>query len=73
MLLNKPWFKDAKVTHDWGNNMIIIQGNGNVKTITMTKHLGINLKRPKSYYVLTIRMASHMKKKKVKAHYIVPF
>jgi hypothetical protein len=47
MLLNKPWFKDAKVTHDWGNNMIIIQGNGIVKTITMTKHLGINLKKPK--------------------------
>jgi hypothetical protein len=47
MLLNKPWLKDAKVTHDWGNNMIKIQGNGIVKTRTMTKHLGTNLKRPK--------------------------
>jgi hypothetical protein len=47
MLLNKPWLKDAKVTHDWGKNIITIQGNGTVKTITMTKHLGTNLKRPK--------------------------
>jgi hypothetical protein len=27
MLLGRPWFKDAKVTHDWGNNVIIVQGN----------------------------------------------
>jgi hypothetical protein len=47
MLLNKPWVKDAKVTHDWGNNMITIQGNGTIKTIKMTKHLGTNLKKPK--------------------------
>ncbi len=73
MLLSKPWLKDAKVTHDRGNNMIIIQGSGTTKTITITKHLGINLKDQKSYYVLTIRMASHMKKKRVKAHYVIPF
>jgi hypothetical protein len=24
MLLRRPWFKDAKVTHDWGNNVITI-------------------------------------------------
>jgi hypothetical protein len=28
MLLDRPWLKDAKVTHDKGNNMIMIQGNG---------------------------------------------
>jgi hypothetical protein len=28
MLLGKPWLKDVKVAHDWGNNTIIIQGNG---------------------------------------------
>ncbi len=27
MLLRKPWFKDVKVTHDWGNNLIIVQNN----------------------------------------------
>jgi hypothetical protein len=24
MLLNKSWLKDVKVTHDWGDNMIMI-------------------------------------------------
>jgi hypothetical protein len=24
MLLGRPWFKDAKVTHDWGNNVITV-------------------------------------------------
>jgi hypothetical protein len=28
MLLGRPWFIDVKVTHDWGNNVITIQGNG---------------------------------------------
>jgi hypothetical protein len=47
MLIIRPWLKDAKVAHDWGNNMIMIQGNGIVQTIAMTKHLGINMKSPK--------------------------
>jgi len=47
MLFGRPWFKDSKVTHDWGNNMITIQGNGTIRTIVVIKHLGINLKRPK--------------------------
>jgi hypothetical protein len=25
MLLGRPWLKDANVTHDWGNNIIIVQ------------------------------------------------
>jgi hypothetical protein len=33
MLLRKPWLKDAKVTHDWGNNVIIVQANGTIRTI----------------------------------------
>jgi hypothetical protein len=37
MLLGRPWLRDAKVAHDWGNN---IQGNGTVKTITLTNHVG---------------------------------
>jgi hypothetical protein len=28
MLLGRPWLKDVKVAHDWGNNTIIIEGNG---------------------------------------------
>jgi hypothetical protein len=47
MLLGKPWLKDAKLAHDWGNNMIMIQRNGIVGTIIVIKHLGTNLKRPK--------------------------
>ncbi len=38
MLLGRPWLKDAKMAHDWGNDIITIQGNGRVKTITVTKH-----------------------------------
>jgi hypothetical protein len=30
MLFGKPWFKDVKITHDWGNNMMMIQGNGTI-------------------------------------------
>jgi hypothetical protein len=45
MLLGRPWLKDVKVAHDWGNNNITIQGNGTVKTITTTKHLGDEVRR----------------------------
>jgi hypothetical protein len=41
MLLITPWLKDAKVTHDWGNNVIIVQGKGIVKTISVNKKLGL--------------------------------
>jgi hypothetical protein len=47
MLLGKPWLRDVKVAHDWGNNMIAIQGNGTFQTIAVNRHLGINLKRLK--------------------------
>jgi hypothetical protein len=30
MLLKRPWLIDAKVRCDWGNNVIIIQGNGTI-------------------------------------------
>jgi hypothetical protein len=40
MLLGRPWLKDVKVFYDWGNNIIIIQGTGTVKTIHVTKKLG---------------------------------
>jgi hypothetical protein len=47
MLLGRPWLKDAKVAHDWGNNNVTIQGNVIVRTITVTKHLGGEVRRPK--------------------------
>ncbi len=46
MLLGKPSFRDAKVTHDWGNNFIIVQYNGIVKTISINKNLGAKIRRP---------------------------
>ncbi len=34
------------MAHDWGNNNVTIQGNGTVRTITITKHLGDEVRRP---------------------------
>jgi hypothetical protein len=45
MLLKRPWLKNAKVAHDWGSITITIQGNGTVKAITVTKHLGGEVRR----------------------------
>jgi hypothetical protein len=36
-----------KVAHNWGSNIVTIQGNGIVKTITVTKHLGDEIRKPK--------------------------
>ncbi len=47
MLLGRPWLRDAKVAHDWGSNIVTIQGNGTIRTITITKHLGSEVRRPK--------------------------
>ncbi len=46
LLLGRPWLRDAKVTHDWGTNVIIIQGNGTVRTISVNRKLGAKTKRP---------------------------
>jgi hypothetical protein len=46
MLLSRPWLRDAKMSHDWGNNTITIQGAGMVRTIHVTKKLGAPTKRP---------------------------
>ncbi len=40
MLLGRPWLIDTKVTHDWGNNVIIVQGNETIKTTLVNKKLG---------------------------------
>jgi hypothetical protein len=46
MLLRRPWLKDAKVTHDWGNNVIIVQGNGTIRTILVNRKLGAKTRKP---------------------------
>jgi hypothetical protein len=40
MLLGRPWLRDVKMAHDWGNNIVTIQGNETIRTIIVTKHLG---------------------------------
>jgi hypothetical protein len=46
MLLGEPWLKDVKMAHDWGTDIVTIQGNGTIKTIIVTKHLGGEVRRP---------------------------
>ncbi len=46
MLLGRPWLKDAKFTHNWGDNVITIQGNGIVETISVNRKLGAKTRRP---------------------------
>jgi hypothetical protein len=36
-----------KVAHNWGSNIVTIQGNGKVKTIIVTEHLEGEVKKPK--------------------------
>jgi len=48
-LLGRPWFRDVKVTHDWGNNVINVQGNGTIKTISINKKLGAETKIPQIF------------------------
>jgi hypothetical protein len=40
MLLGCPWLRDAKMSHDHGNNIITIQGVCTIRTIHVTKKLG---------------------------------
>jgi hypothetical protein len=47
MLLGKPWLKSVKVAHDWGSNIVTIQRNGTIRTITITKHFGSEIRRLK--------------------------
>ncbi len=53
MLLRKPWFRDAKVTHDRQINVIIVQGNGIAIKILVNKKLGAKTRRPKYLFIMT--------------------
>jgi len=57
MLLGRPWFRDAKITHDWGNNVIIFQGNGIVRTISINKKLRVKT-NPNIYLLWLARRAN---------------
>ncbi len=43
-MLGKPWLRDAKVKHDWGNNVIIVQSNGIIRIILINRKLGAKIK-----------------------------
>ncbi len=46
MLLGRPCGYEMPKLHDWGNNLISIEGNGTIRTIAVTKHLDNNTKCP---------------------------
>ncbi len=47
MLLGCPWLRYAKVSHDWETNIVTIQGTDTIKTMLVTKKLGVQTKIPK--------------------------
>jgi hypothetical protein len=47
MLFGHPWLWKAKVIHhDWGINIVTIEGNGIVKIVYVSKYLNGNIKWP---------------------------
>ncbi len=47
MLLGRSWLRVTKMSHDSGSNNVTIQGNGTIRIIIVTKHLGGEIRRPK--------------------------
>jgi hypothetical protein len=45
MLLEIPWLKDVKISHDSGNNTITIQGTSTMITIHVIKTLGVQTQK----------------------------
>jgi hypothetical protein len=37
MLLGRPWLKQAKTHHDWGNNILTIIANTKIVTLSIEK------------------------------------
>jgi hypothetical protein len=54
MLLGRPWLKDVKMARDWGSNIITLQGNGIIRIITITKHLGGEVRKLEMLLCYTI-------------------
>ena len=46
MLLGRPWLRNAKVIHDWANDLVQIMGNGTVKTVKINRQLGYEAVTP---------------------------
>lgn len=46
MLFGRLWLIDPKVNHGWGNNMVTLQGNGTLKTVSMSQRKGPRPKLP---------------------------
>jgi len=46
VLLGRLWLRDVKVIYDWANNVIIVQGNGTIKTILVNRKLRAKTRRP---------------------------
>jgi len=50
MLIGHPCLHNAKDTHDWGNNLITVDGNGIMHTIVMNTNLYSNMKWLKVFF-----------------------
>jgi hypothetical protein len=44
MLLGCSWLRGSKISHNWGTNIVTIQGIGTIKTMHVTMKLGIQTK-----------------------------
>jgi hypothetical protein len=42
MFLGRPWLKQAKVHHDWGNNILTIIVDTNTMTLSMEKRIMVH-------------------------------
>jgi hypothetical protein len=49
MILGRPWLRDARISHDWKTNIVTIQGSDIIRTIPITKKLGVQTKIPKVF------------------------
>ncbi len=49
ILLRRPWLRNAKVTRDWGHNVITIEGNGKIETILSNGKLVAKTRRPQVF------------------------
>lgn len=64
MLLNRPWLSNVRIIHDWGNNLITIEGNGIVRTIAITIHLSSNTKCHQVLMCYDLMGRSHIRRKR---------
>jgi hypothetical protein len=48
------WLQTIKVTHDWGNNLITIEGNCIIHIIIIIKHLDSNTNDLKSFSTMIL-------------------